>query len=100
MPEPLRRTPTHSSSTIGTSSVTLLPKNAERFAALIQNDSAATVYIRIDGVAAQTSTGIRIAANGGSYEMSDQIGNLSVEAITAIAGSADNNVIVTEFDRV
>lgn len=89
-------TMTASNATVGTSSGVLLSANADRKYALIVNDSSATVYISVDGAAAVANRGIRLNANGGSYEMSLSYGNLTTVQINAISGSSGCNVIVTE----
>jgi hypothetical protein len=88
-------TVTHSVATAGVATSAMLAANANRKYALIVNDSDTVIYIKI-GAAAVLNQGIRINANGGSYEMSNAIGNLNTGAINGIASAAAKNVIVTE----
>lgn len=67
----------------------VLASNAARTYALFQNDSDTVIYLQIDDTAV-AHEGIRLAANGGSYEMSRALGNLSTAAIDAITLSGDN----------
>ena len=61
-----------------------------------RNYRVKTIYIKI-GSAAVLNQGIRLNSNGGSYEMSKELGNLSTAAINAISTSGSKNIIVTEF---
>ncbi len=88
-------TPTHSAPTAGVATGVILAANANRLYALIVNDSDTTVYLAL-GVAAAANTGIRLNANGGSYEMSKKLGNLYVGAVNGISGVAGKVVCVTE----
>ena len=90
------RTPTHTAATIGTASTLALAANANRESALFVNDSDETIYLSLNG-SASLNAGIRLNANGGSYEMSKELGNLSTAAINAISTSGTKNLIVTEF---
>lgn len=90
------RTAAHTAPSIGSSSTTALASNANRKAALLVNDSDETIYLNIGGTAA-VNTGIRLNANGGSYEMSQELGNLSTAAITGISASGSKTLLVTEF---
>ena len=79
--------------TIDTSSTVILASNTNRVYALIVNDSNATIYLAI-GVAAVLNKGIRINANGGSYEVTSN--NLNVGSINGISAAGGKNVTVTE----
>jgi len=86
---------THTTATITTASGTALAANANRKYALLVNNSDTVMYIKI-GVAAVANQGIRLNANGGSYEM--LIGqNLDIRAINAVhAGSGNKVLLVSE----
>lgn len=86
---------THSAATCGVTTGAMLAANANRKYALIVNDSDTDIYIKI-GASAVMNQGIRINANGGSYEMSHSFGNLNTGAINGITSAAGKNVIVTE----
>lgn len=90
------RTPAHTAPTIGSTSTSALASNANRKSALFVNDSDETIYLNLGGTAA-LNTGIRLNANGGSYEMSKEAGNLYTGAITAICASGSKTLLVTEF---
>lgn len=64
-------------------STQVLAANPDRVYALIINDSDTTIYLRV-GAAAELNKGIRLNAEGGSYEMASSLGNLSKAAIFAI----------------
>lgn len=82
----------NASATVTSSSATLIAANANRRYLLIQNnDASGDIYVRLDGSAATTSTGIKIAA-GGSYECQ---GYAPTGAVTAIGSIASNANIVT-----
>lgn len=89
-------TPTHTAVNVTTSTAAALAANLERKYALLVNDSDTTIYIKL-GAAAVLNEGIRLNANGGSYEMSAALGNLVHVAINAIHGGTGNKVLlVTE----
>ena len=92
-PDPL--TSAHTSATIAATTTLALAANANRKYALIQNDSDEIMYIKI-GAAAVLNEGIRLAANGGAYEMSSKLGNLDRAAINGISTSGSKVLIVTE----
>jgi len=88
--------PTHSAATVTSTTGQALAANANRKYALLVNDSDTAIYIKL-GAAAVANEGIRLNANGGSYEMSDLHGNLYTGAINAIHGSTGNKtLLVTE----
>ena len=88
-------TPTHTAVTVGVATGEALAANVNRLYALLVNDSDTAIYIKL-GAAAVLNAGIRINANGGSYEISKKLGNLYTGAINAIASAASKNLIVTE----
>jgi 3-deoxy-D-arabino-heptulosonate 7-phosphate (DAHP) synthase len=93
------RTLTHAAVvTTAAQSVAALAANSSRKYALFINDSDAVVYLKV-GAAAVSSQGIRLNANGGSYEMSFKNGNLHTGAVNAIAVTGavgDKVLLVTE----
>lgn len=88
-------TATHTAPTAGTASGTILASNVNRLYALSVNDSDTTVYLALGGSAA-VNTGIRLNANGGSYEMSKKLGNLYTGVVNGISGVAGKVVLCTE----
>jgi hypothetical protein len=88
--------PVHSVVSVLATSTSVLPSNQVRKYALIINDSDTTVYLNIAGAAAQLNYGVRLNANGGSYEMAMGNGNICQSAITAISSVAGKALLVTE----
>ena len=89
-------TMTHTAPNITTASGEALAANLSRNYILLVNDSNTVIYLGMD-VAAVVNQGIRLNANGGSYEMADEFGNLMYDAIYAIHGGSGNKVLlVTE----
>ena len=88
-------TPTHTQPSITAATTEALAANANRLYALLVNDSVETLYIKL-GAAAVLNQGIRLNANGGSYEMSKKFGNLYTGAINAIGTSGAAVLDVTE----
>jgi len=89
-------TPTHSAVTVTSTTTQALAANANRKYVLLVNDSDTAIYIKL-GAAAVANEGIRLNANGGSYEMSNLGGNLYAGAINAIhGGSGNKTLLVTE----
>ena len=80
---------------VGTGTTPVLAANTNRKYGLFINDGANVIYLMIDGNA-QVGRGIRLNPNGGSFEMSRKLGNLSTGAITAIAVGAATNLIPNE----
>jgi hypothetical protein len=87
--------PAHTVATVGVATGAVLAANANRKYALIINDSDSTIYLKI-GADAVMNQGIRLNANGGSYEMCSANGNLALGVINGISSGANKNVIVTE----
>lgn len=90
-------TPTHTTASITTSSgaTSALAANLNRKYLLLQNDGANDVYIKV-GADAAINAGIRVLANGGSYEMTRQIGNLMTGVIKGITISGTATLLITE----
>jgi len=88
-------TPTHTAVTAGATTTAALAVNANRKYALLVNDSDEVIYIKL-GAAAVLNEGIRLNANGGSYEMSNSIGNLTTGAINCISTSGGKILLATE----
>ncbi len=76
---------------VATSTTAVLASNASRKYALIVNDSDAIMYVGV-GVDAVLNRGLRLNPNGGSYEMSEKLGNLATGAINAIHGGTGSKV--------
>lgn len=93
---PAYSTPAHTAVlTTGGKSEVVLAARAGRQYALIVNDSDTTLYLAL-GAAAAANSGIRLNANGGSYEMSALTGNLYRGAVNVYCASAGKAVLVTE----
>ena len=86
-------TPTNTFATVGVASALALAANANRKYAIFVNDSANIIYLGL-GAAAVVGSGIRLNANGGSYEINWQ--NLYTGEIYAIAGGAGSNLSIIE----
>lgn len=85
---------THTTVTAGLASGAALAANANRKYALLFNDSNTDIYIKVHS-AAVLNEGIRIPI-GGSYEMSNVLGNLDTRAINCICSAAGKTLLVTE----
>jgi len=88
-------TPTHTAPSIGSSTTTALAANASRLYAMFINDSDEVIYLKL-GASAVLNEGIRLNANGGSYEMSKKIGNLYTGVVNGICTSGDKVCLVCE----
>lgn len=88
-------TPAHTEATIGAGTGEALAANEARVYALFVNDSDSVIYLRF-GEDAVLNEGIRINPMGGSFEMSQQMGNLYSGVVNGIAGSASKNLLVLE----
>jgi len=82
--------------TIGNTTTEILAYNANRVYAAIVNDSDQDIYLAF-GEAAVMNKGIRINANGGSYEI--LIENLWLGTVNGICSSGSKNVCVVEGVR-
>ena len=81
--------------TVTTTSAQMIAANPARSYLLIQNNSTTgDIYINVAGAAATVAGGVRIAANGGSYELQDFNPTGAIFAIGTIASNA--NIIVLE----
>lgn len=82
-----QKTVTNVSSTMDTASA------SRRYLLIQNNDATGDIYVRLDGSAATTLTGVKIPA-GGSYELT---GFVPTGAITAIGSIASNaNIVMVE----
>ena len=87
------KTVTDSFATIGAASGLALAANVQRVNAVFVNDSSETIYLA-RGNAAVLNRGIRLNANGGSYEIDSS--NLFLGDVYAIATGAASNMTVSE----
>lgn len=84
---------TNAAASVGTASGQLLAAKANRRYLLVQNNSdTATIYVRLDGVAATNTTGVKLGP-GASMEISNWA---PTAAITAISDTAATPVVVVE----
>lgn len=81
------------SATVGVASVSVLGANGKRVGATFVNDSDTVIYLT-KGHTAVLNTGIRLNANGGSYEIT--MLNLWKGEISAISSAATKNLVWTE----
>jgi len=87
---------THTAVNATTSDAQVLAANANRKYLLVINDSDTVIYLMVGGTAV-ANQGIRLNANGGNFEMSLAMGNLSTAAIRAIhAGTGNKALLFTE----
>lgn len=86
-------TATHTAVTVTTASGAALAANAGRRYALFINDSDTVMYLKL-GATAVANEGIRLNANGGSYEMSAMLGSLYTGAVNAIHGGTGNKILL------
>lgn len=86
---------TNTFASIGVADTAVLAANAARKWAAFVNDSANVIYLAF-GTAAIVGSGIRLNANGGSFEMSKKLGNLSLGTVRGISGVAAQNLTVVE----
>lgn len=87
-------TGTNSAVSVTTSTTAIATSNVGRQYLIIVNDGAYPVYLGL-GASAVASTGIRLNANGGSYEINQD--NLFVGAINGIAVGGTS--VVTVFEK-
>ena len=88
-------TATHTEASIGTGTTLVLALNEARVYALFVNDSDTTIYLRF-GEDAVLNEGIRVNANGGSFEMTQQQGNLYSGVVNGISSAGSKNLTVLE----
>jgi len=86
-------TMTATEATATTASGTALAANADRIYAIFVNDSDKVMYLRLGETAVQHE-GIRIAASGGSYEITKD--NLYRGEVNVICEEADKVLMITE----
>jgi hypothetical protein len=86
---------THTEVTALTSSTAVLGINPNRKYALFMNDSDTTMYLFV-GATAALNKGIRLNANGGSYEMTVGQGNISHGVVKVICSATPKTLLVTE----
>lgn len=91
---PLRSATTPQEVTVGTSSTLITATSSSRQYLGIVNDGDTAVYINF-GNAAQLGKGIRLNANGGSYEVNGE--NLFMGAVYGIATSTPSDVSFIEY---
>ena len=90
--------PTHTTLGVTNTSQAALASNEDRRYALFVNDSNAVIYLKI-GADAVCNEGIRLNANGGSYEMSEENGNPYFGTVNAITAAATKVLTITEGTR-
>ena len=89
---------THTTAACGTSTTTALVADAARTYALFVNDSDTVIYLKV-GASAVVNEGVRLNANGGSWEMSTAFGNASTSVVNCIQGASGTKVLtVYEVD--
>ncbi len=88
-------TAAHTEASIGVTTGAALAANDARVYALFINDSDTTIYLML-GSAAVLNEGIRLNANGGSFEMTQQQGNLYDGVVNGISSGASKNLLVLE----
>tara|TARA_Y100000296_G_C5078000_1_gene208372 strand:- start:78 stop:419 length:342 start_codon:yes stop_codon:yes gene_type:complete len=86
----------HASVTIGSTTTVVSAAKPSRNYLLMVNDSTEDMFVNINGAAAVDAEGIRINANGGSFEMSQKNGNLTAMGVQAITASGSMVMLVTE----
>ncbi len=86
----------HSVFLAATNSDPALPANPTRVYALFINDSDTVIYLIIGEMNTGANNGIRLGANGGSYEMVKGI-NLSRETVYAVTTTGSSKrLLITE----
>jgi len=83
---------TSSGMTVTTSSSLVTASSTNRSYYVIVNDGSNTVYLQFNDKDATVGSGIRLNANGGSYEINPD--NLYRGAIRAIASGGSSNITV------
>lgn len=86
---------THTTASMTTSSGAVIATSLSRRYLLVVNDGSVDVYIKL-GATAVANQGIRINANGGSFEMSPAHGNLFYGEINGITATGTATVLVTQ----
>lgn len=86
----------HSVVNVAVTSTQVAAKSSGRSFLLLVNDSDTEIYCTI-GVAATLNGGIRINADGGSFEMSRGIKNIDTRVVNCIhGGTGTKTLLVTE----
>lgn len=85
-------TAAHTTLAVSTATQTALAANSSRKKALFVNDSDTTIYLRL-GAAAVANQGIRLNANGGSYEILPTDGYVFQGAVNAIHGGSGTKTL-------
>lgn len=85
----------HTTASMTSTSAAVLAVNNDRKYALVVNDGSATVYLNL-GATAVANQGVRVNANGGSYEISREAGNLTGVVINGITASGTATMLITE----
>lgn len=86
---------TQANVTVTNASTTIDPANTSRRYLFIQNnDTSGDIYVTVDGSAATVAKGIKIAANGGAYELQGYVPNGDINAIGSIASNV--NVVIVK----
>lgn len=80
---------------VQTTTTEALAANGDREYACFTNNSNKPIYLAF-GNDAEMNKGIRLNAEGGSYEMSRELGNLYQGAVNAIAEGGDKVLCVQE----
>jgi len=80
---------------VGLLSINVLPPNTSRKYCNFINDSGTVIYLSLGG-AAGLNRGVRLNANGGSYEMYLSVNNLYTGAIYAISTVANCRLLINE----
>lgn len=81
------------SKNINSTSTSILSTNATRFFASFVNDSNETIYLSL-GASAVMNQGIRLNADGGSFEINET--NLYIGPVSAICSSGGKRLTVLE----
>ena len=86
---------THTAVTVTNTTGEALALNTSRKWSLLENDSDSAIYCKV-GAAAVANQGVRLNANGGSWEMSPRLGNHTTLAVNCIVASGSKTLLVTE----
>jgi len=86
---------THTQPVIGAATTLALAANVNRLYALFINDGTEPIYLKI-GAAAVMNQGIRLNASGGSYEISQKLGNPTPLVVNGICASGGMALLVME----
>ena len=86
----------HGTVAVGTASIAVMAANPDRKYALLQNDGTVDIYIKLGTAAAVLNTGVRVLANGGTYEMTRGAASVWNGAVQGISTIAAMRMLVTE----